>query len=147
MYKIILYTKYELSLVTNSLQTNVNYLNVIVWFICFRVRFGTADSLYHFHSFGDTAKHSVFVVQPRLKLKINMFNSQNDDSYWLLTVGMSVIKNWLPFVCGPALAILNVYGLSCFKCGRISSSNSPPHILSPPNPVPRIILINHHYLC
>lgn len=58
-----------MSQVTNSLQTYINNLNVIVWLIGFRVSFGTADRLYHFHSFGDTAKYSMFIVQPRLKNK------------------------------------------------------------------------------
>lgn len=30
-----------------------------------------------------------------------------------LTVGTTVMKNWLAFVLGPALAMLTVYGLSC----------------------------------
>ena len=34
-----------------------------------------------------------------------------------LTVGTTVIKNWEPLVLGPALAILTVYGRSCFRLG------------------------------
>jgi hypothetical protein len=33
----------------------------------------------------------------------------------LLTHGMTVIKNCEPLVLGPALAMLNVYGLSCLR--------------------------------
>ena len=46
-----------------------------------------------------------------------------------------VMKNWEAFVFGPALAILSVYGLSCFK-DENSSSNSLPQMLSPPVPSP-----------
>ena len=45
--------------------------------------------------------------------------------------GIVVTKNCDPFVPGPAFAILNVNGLSCFKCFTNSSSNSPPQIDSP----------------
>ncbi|KAH9517535.1 hypothetical protein DERF_008205 [Dermatophagoides farinae] len=51
-------------------------------------------------------------------------------------VAMTVMKNWDPFVLGPALAMDNVNGLSCFKCGTISSSNSAPQMEAPPVPVP-----------
>ena len=53
-----------------------------------------------------------------------------------LTVATTVMKNWEPFVSGPALAMLSVYGRSCFKEGWNSSSNSSFHIDSPPVPVP-----------
>jgi len=51
------------------------------------------------------------------------------------TVASVVTKNCDPFVFGPALAMLNVYGLSCFRLEN-SSSNSRPQILSPPVPSP-----------
>lgn len=51
-------------------------------------------------------------------------------------VATVVMKNWEPFVFGPALAELSVYGLSCLPKGENSSSNSPPQMLSPPLPVP-----------
>jgi hypothetical protein len=54
----------------------------------------------------------------------------------LLTVGITVMKNWLPFVLAPAFAMLKVYGRSCLRFGWNSSSNSPPQMLSPPVPVP-----------
>lgn len=57
------------------------------------------------------------------------------DNIEKLTVFSVVIKNWLPFVFGPALAILTVYGLSCFSVLN-SSSNSLPQMLSPPVPSP-----------
>ena len=37
-------------------------------------------------------------------------------------IGISVIKNWLPFVAGPELAIDKIPGLSCFS---VSSNSSP----------------------
>src|ERR1700739_1398417 len=46
-----------------------------------------------------------------------------------------VMKNCEPLVFGPALAILTVYGLSCFR-DENSSSNSLPQMLSPPVPSP-----------
>ena len=59
-------------------------------------------------------------------------------------MGTTVIKNCDPLVFGPALAILTVYGLSCFNVGWNSSSNSPPQIDSPPVPVP--INSNRHMI-
>merc|ERR1719440_68474 len=50
--------------------------------------------------------------------------------------GTVVTKNCDPLVLGPALAIDNVKGLSCFKDLWNSSSNSPPQMLSPPVPSP-----------
>ena len=55
-----------------------------------------------------------------------------------LTVGTTVMKNCDPLVLGPALAMLTVNARSCFKVGWNSSSNSPPHIDSPPLPVPAV---------
>ena len=52
------------------------------------------------------------------------------------TVGTTVIKNCEPFVFGPALAMLTVYGRSCLKLRWNSSSNSPPQMDSPPVPSP-----------
>uniref|UniRef100_A0A182VKX4 Secreted protein n=1 Tax=Anopheles merus TaxID=30066 RepID=A0A182VKX4_ANOME len=46
------------------------------------------------------------------------------------------MKNWLPFVFGPALAMLTVYGRSCLSVEQNSSLNSPPQIDWPPVPVP-----------
>jgi len=54
----------------------------------------------------------------------------------LLTDGATVTKNCDPFVFGPALAMLTVYGRSCRSDGWNSSSNSPPQMLSPPVPLP-----------
>jgi len=52
------------------------------------------------------------------------------------TEGATIMKNCDPFVFGPALAMLTVYGRSCRSDGWNSSSNSPPQILSPPVPLP-----------
>ncbi|KAE9532744.1 hypothetical protein AGLY_009825 [Aphis glycines] len=82
-----------------DIHTDVNYLNIIVWLIGFRMSFCAANSLNYFHSFGNSSKYSV---------------------------GNKCDKK------------LTTISLSCFKCERISSSNSPPHILSPPNPVPKM---------
>lgn len=51
-------------------------------------------------------------------------------------VATVVMKNWEPFVFGPAFAEDSVYGRSCVPRGENSSSNSPPHMLSPLLPVP-----------
>ena len=48
-------------------------------------------------------------------------------------VSLWVIKNWLPFVPGPALAIDNIPAESCFKLSTISSLNEYP---GDPDPVP-----------
>ena len=50
--------------------------------------------------------------------------------------GARVIKNCDLFVFGPLLAILIIPAPECFNSGVISSSNTPPYILSPPLPVP-----------
>lgn len=75
------------------------------------------------------------------KYRQNSMDDQSlrrNDLYLLsaLTVGATVMKNWDPLVFGPALAMLRVYGLSCLRDGWNSSSNSPPHIDSPPVPLP-----------
>lgn len=41
-------------------------------------------------------------------------------------VGANVIKNWLPFVFGPELAMLRIPAPVCFSSGEISSSNFSP---------------------
>ena len=41
-------------------------------------------------------------------------------------VGTNVMKNWLPFVLGPALAMERMPGLSCLRLGWNSSSNRYP---------------------
>lgn len=40
--------------------------------------------------------------------------------------GANVMKNWLPFVFGPAFAMLNMPAPVCFNDGSISSSNVDP---------------------
>ena len=45
------------------------------------------------------------------------------------------IKNWLPFVSGPELAILSSPGLVCFIVND-SSANFAPYIEAPPVPSP-----------
>ena len=40
--------------------------------------------------------------------------------------GASVMKNWLPFVLGPALAIERMPAPVCFNSRVISSANLPP---------------------
>jgi len=51
-------------------------------------------------------------------------------------VGTVVMKNWLPLVLGPALAILRVKGRSCRKLRSNSSWNSVPQMEVPPVPSP-----------
>ena len=51
-------------------------------------------------------------------------------------VATVVMKNCDPFVFGPALAMETVYGRSCLRSRVISSSNSPPHMETPPVPSP-----------
>ena len=51
-------------------------------------------------------------------------------------VGTVVMKNWLPLVLGPALAILRVKGRSCRKLRSNSSWNSVPQMDVPPVPSP-----------
>ena len=47
------------------------------------------------------------------------------------------MKNWEPFVFGPELAIDKIPLLLCIKWPFLNSSwNFPPHIDSPPVPVP-----------
>jgi len=41
-------------------------------------------------------------------------------------VGASVMKNWLPFVLGPELAMERMPAPVCFSSGVISSANLPP---------------------
>lgn len=53
-----------------------------------------------------------------------------------ITVGKTEIKNWLPFVFGPAFAMESVYGRSWRNDGWNSSLKSPPQMDSPPVPVP-----------
>ena len=48
--------------------------------------------------------------------------------------GPQVMKNWLPFVFGPAFAMLRSPALVCLKW-KASSSNLPPYIDSPPVPL------------
>lgn len=43
-----------------------NYPNLIVGFVSFRVGLTVANVLHHFHSFVNTPKHGVFVIQPGL---------------------------------------------------------------------------------
>mmetsp|Transcript_23881 Transcript_23881/g.81438 ORF Transcript_23881/g.81438 Transcript_23881/m.81438 type:complete len:210 (+) Transcript_23881:111-740(+) len=52
--------------------------------------------------------------------------------------GASVMKNWLPFVSGPRLAIDSCMGLAC-GMPKASSSNSPPYMDAPPVPSPRVV--------
>ena len=64
-------------------------------------------------------------------------------------VGTVVMKNWLPFVLGPLLAMETMPRLLCFKLSIISSSNLPfavGKMLLPPRPVPAQALQNHHVL-
>ena len=52
-----------------------------------------------------------------------------------LGLGAKVMKNWLPLVLGPLLAMLSTPLLSCFKSGCTSSAKAEPHALFPPLPV------------
>ena len=47
-------------------QSDINYSDVIVWFVILGVGLGLANLLGNIHSLGHPAKHSVFVVQPGL---------------------------------------------------------------------------------
>lgn len=51
-------------------------------------------------------------------------------------VGTVVMKNWLPFVLGPLLAMDSVKGRSCRRALENSSPNSAPQMLAPPVPSP-----------
>ena len=67
------------------------------------------------------------------KAPMNIRNTNGDRT---CTVGTTVMKNWAPFVFGPALAMLSVYGRSWRKFLSNSSSKSCPQIDSPPVPSP-----------
>jgi hypothetical protein len=80
-----------------------------------------------------------FVLGPAFAVHKNIGSPEKQGELWeirKLTQGTTVMKNCEPFVFGPALAMDSVYGRSCRRLGWNSSSNSPPHIDSPPVPLP-----------
>jgi len=136
---------------------NVDNWNVIIRFVCFGVGFHQWNGLDCLHPPYHSPKDRVLVIQPRLRNYKRKENEElssstshmrsefrlvpvlSDKGGWgaQLTVGVVVMKNCEPFVLGPALAMLSVYGRSCRSVGWNSSSNSPPQMLSPPVPIPR----------
>ena len=62
LYKNILYINFEI-----LFHSNANYSNIIIRFVSFWICFYLTNILYNFHSFYNSTKYSMFIIQPRLK--------------------------------------------------------------------------------
>lgn len=89
---------------------NVDVEDLDILFRPFLVSPGILDLVYHIQPLDSASKNSMLVVKPRLfrSLAECMHHSEGFWARMLLTVFSVVMKNWLAFVLGPALAILTV---------------------------------------
>ena len=88
-----------------------------------------------------------FPIRANQSLETNLINHIVPSNHG---VGASEIKNWLPFVLGPALAIDAIPAPVCFKSLVISSSNFPllgHEIWFAENNMLTRMLIHRHDLC
>ncbi len=118
-------------------DVNVEYLDILARYGL--VRRYVLDVVDDIEAFNSSAENGVLLVKPGLRRESVSCSSVGQAGSWRrgreLTVLVVVMKNWLPLVFGPALAMLTVYGWSCCRVVN-SSSKGLPHMLWPPWPFP-----------
>lgn len=125
---------------SSFLSTNLNVQDfyVFFWLFAFFTNSSVLNLMHNIKALHGTAENGVFLIKPRSLLSGN--EKPMKKLGYLFTLNASARfdehKTYCdPFVLGPALAILTVYGLSCLSVEN-SSSNSLCQMLSPPVPSP-----------
>lgn len=77
------------------MQIDGNYLDVVIWFVCFRIGFSIADLLTHFHTLYNSSKYRMFVIQPwlwKITKKKQGGILRKSDHHVMHTIWMMIIE-------------------------------------------------------